>query len=501
MQRGIYAIALSDQAVEGGLIVRGEAQSAYSRSMPFTAAEPVSENRTQALLETFLTQVRWEQGWAVLVLPTEFVSLRRLRFQFNDARKIRQVLPLELEEELLDAVEYHAWDADILPSSNGTTEVMVYLVQKAVLDAAVATLEQHRLSLQRATFSAQGLLQSKPPPSGHHMSIYVGSEECYAVHTLDGRLHALHSVTPHPGQLLAQINELAPGDPPDQLRRLFRPDAHGDRDGPRRELQEALRGRLERTVEELNRFIRVQSAGEPRTVSLHGLFGALLEHQEGGGLLSLQFPVDAWPGPPRTHIGVMHELLGAPRGLAAGRGFNFYRRVGTWLASLREMRGALLTATVLLVVLAGFLGAGFVMRMSALQARLDSVDQQIVRVLRVPRPLTSITINAAIARVQEQVDKLRKERAAAAQLENYHYDALRLLRDVSELIRNQKGVSVDTFSFNQDRFTLSGVTPSYAEAERLKERIAAMPRFKGRTVRITNSNVGQVIRFRLTAEP
>ncbi|HKI98342.1 MAG TPA: hypothetical protein VKB51_07710 [bacterium] len=498
MQRGIYAIALSDQAVEGGLVVRGETQPAYDRSVLLPADGVPPDSRQQALLQAFLEQAEWEQGLAVLVLPTEQVSFRRLHFAFSDARKIRQVLPLELEDELLDAVGQHAWDAVILPRPDGTADALVYLSDLAPLDEATQLLEQRQLAVQRATFSAQALIEALPPPAGHHFTVYVGSEEAFAAHTLDGQLQGLQSYNPHPGQVLRQLQALGPGTPQDQLQALFRADAE---DAERAELRDALQAKLESVREEINRTVRIQAGGEPYTISLHGLFGELLERQEGAGSLSLRFPQGAWPGARRTHAGILDELLSQPRNFPVSRGLNFHKRVGTWIALFRELRWPVVAAAVLLLILLGLIGTGFVLRADALQARLDAANQRLQRMLAVPPPLTTITINAALGGVQEQLDKLRKERAAAAYLEHYNYDTLRLLRDVSEIIHQQQGVSVDSLSFNQDRFTLSGVTPSYAEAETLKNRIAALPRFKGRNLRVTNSNVGQVIRFRLSVEP
>jgi hypothetical protein len=500
MQRGIYAIALSDEAVEGGLVVRGETQPAFSRSVLLPAQGATAEERQQARLAAFLQQAQWEEGWAVLVLPTEPVSFRRLHFEFSDPRKIRQVLPLELADELLDPVANHAWDAEILPGTDGKADVLAYLVDKAPLDQVTALLEQHHIGVQRVTFSAQALVQALAPAEGRHFCVYVGSEEAFVAEALDGRLYGLQSLAPHPGQVLARLRALGPGSPHDQLQALFRADAE---DAERQELRDDLRSKLESVLAELNRFLRIHGPGQPCTLTLHGLFGGLFERKDPDdpATLALRFPQGAWPGPRRTHFGVLDELLAHPRAFPAGRGLNFHRRVGTWLAVLRELRWPVAAAASLLLVALLLAGTGFFLRTGALQARLDGANREIQRLLNVPPPLNTITINAAIARVQEGLDKLRKERAAEAYLDRYHYDTLRLLRDLSEAIHQQQGVTVDSLSFNQDHFTLSGTTPSYAESETLKNRVAALERFKGRTVRISNSNVGQAIRYRLTVEP
>ena len=500
MQRGIYAIAVSDRSVEGGLVVRGETQPALSLSVlaqPPAGGAPAEAQPPVALLERFLQQARWELGLAVLVLPTEQVSFRRLHFQFSDLKKIRLVLPLELESELLDSVAAHAYDFEVLPQPDGSADVLVYLVPQDSVRALADTLERHQLSLQRITFAGRALVEADPPPEGCHFTVYVGSEEAFVVHTQDRRIQTLQSLQVSPGSLLPGLQARGPGSPADHLQALFRaaPD-----DADSQALRDSLRDRLEATREAVNRCLRVLSAGQPFTLSLHGLFGELYGWQPGEASLTLRFPEGAWPGARRTHMGVLEELLARPRTFPSTRGPNFHRRVGTWIARMRELRWPLTAAAVLLLVLLGLLGTGFFLRTATLQARLDSAGRELQRTLKIGPPITSITVNAALGRIQERLDKLRRERDAVAYIDRYHYGSLRLFNEVSAAVRKQPGVRVDALSFNQERFTMSGTTPSYEESEGLKDRVGELERFKGRSVKVTHSNVGKVIRYRLSVE-
>ena len=140
------------------------------------------------------------------------------------------------------------------------------------------------------------------------------------------------------------------------------------------------------------------------------------------------------------------------------------------------------------------------LHVQSLQARLDSAGRELQRTLKIGPPITSITVNAALGRVQERLDKLRRDRDAVAYIDRYHYDSLRLFNELSAAVRQQPGVTVDALSFNQERFTMSGTTPSYEESEGLKDRVGELSRFKGRSVKVTHSNVGKVIRYRLSVE-
>ncbi len=500
MQRGIYAIAVSDRSVEGGLVVRGETQPALSLSVlaqPPAEGAPAEPPPPQALLERFLQQAQWELGLAALVLPTEQVSFRRLHFQFSDLKKIRQVLPLELESELLDSVAAHAYDFEVLPRGDGSADVLVYLVPQDSVQAMAETLERHQLTLQRVTFAGRALVEAEPPPEGCHFTVYVGSEEAFVVHTVDRRIQTLQSLQPHPGDLLPALLARGPGSPSDHLQALFRADPD---DAQSQALRDSLRDRLEATREAVSRCLRIQSSGQPFTVSLHGLFGELYGWQPGASSLSLRFPQGAWPGARRTHVGVLEELLAQPRNFPGTRGPNFHRRVGTWIALLRELRWPVTAAATLLLVLLGLLGSGYYLRTATLQAHLDTAGRELQRTLKIGSPITSITVNAALGRIQERLDRLRKDRDAVAYVDRYHYDTLRLFSEISDAVRKQPGVTVDALSFNQERFTMSGTTPSYEESESLKTRIGDLERFKGRSVKVTHSNVGKIIRYRMSVE-
>ena len=503
MQRGIYAIAVSDRFVEGGLVVRGEAQPAFSLSSqapPAPAAGPGADGNgqpPQALLEDFLRAADWELGMAVLVLPTERVSTRYLHFQFSDLRKIRQVLPIELESELLDSIAEYAFDFDVLPRGDGSADVLAYLVPRAGMQALVEAMERRPLSVQRVTFAAQALVAATPPPEGCHFTVYIGSEETFVVHSLDGRTQAIQSLQPHPGGLLAEIQARGPGSPTDRLQALFRaaPD-----DAEAQAVCERLKERLEAAREWVNRALRVQSAGQPFSVSLHGLFGELFAWQPGAASVSLRFPEGAWPGARRAHMGVLEDLLARPRAFPTMRGLNLHHRVGTWIAGMRELRWPLISAGVLLLVLLSLMGTAYFLRTSALQARLDAAGRELQRMLHISQPITSITVNSALKGIQDRVDKARKEREAMAYIDRYHYDTLRLFSEISDAVHQQPGITVDALSFNQERFSISGSVPSYEDSESLKNRVGGLERFKGRTVKVTNSNVGKVIRYRLSVE-
>ena len=70
MQRGTYAISLSAQMIEGGVVARGEPLAAFHQTLLLPAEDKLVTDGPAVLLGAFLQQSQWERGLAVLVLPT-----------------------------------------------------------------------------------------------------------------------------------------------------------------------------------------------------------------------------------------------------------------------------------------------------------------------------------------------------------------------------------------------------------------------------------------------
>ncbi len=271
-------------------------------------------------------------------------------------------------------------------------------------------------------------------------------------------------------------------------------------DEERQALRARFHERLQAACTEVNRFLRINGSGGAYSVSSHGLLGELLHWNEDTGAFTLSPPDSGWLTAARSHFGVLGALLTNPRNVVAGRGPNFFRRVGTWTAVLRELKWPLAVTGILLALLAGVVGTSLHLRTAALTEQLAAQEQALLELLRIPGPLNTVAVNAALANLQGELNALREEREARAYLETYHFDTLKLLRNLSQIYRRHPQLTVDALTLNRERFALSGTTREYADTEALKSRIGALPNFEGRTVKVTHSRAGQQIRYRLIVE-
>jgi len=496
MARSVYLISLASNAVEGGRLTKGSSHPDRPLQLFSPPGEAVVEEHILQSLEAFTDGFPENRIPAILILPTSAVSLRRLEFKFGDTKKIRQVIPMQLENELLDSLSLYSYDFEVLFSEEDRGEVMVYLVERQFLDKVVEIAERRRIHLERVTFSAHVLAQLMGREGIRQCLVYVGSDEAYIAETYSGRLIEVRGLNARPGRVLAEIKHLPLDRPQEMLTALF----NGGEDGENREdLLKVLTGELESAREEANRFIRIKSGGEAPEITVHGLFDRCFEVLPETGELRLRpHPDDTGRNKERPFLGILHQVFKHTGNPVSTKGLNFFKRVGIWLPTLSELKGSFAVTVTLLLVMAGMVAGGFFLRASSLQDRLNGLDADLKQRLKIPQPVTSFLIRNALVRLEERLKTLKKKRETSAFFEQYNYDTLFLFKELSELILVDGKLSVDSLSFNRNRFLIAGSAENFNAPENLKNQIAAMKRFRGRSVKITTSGSTKAIRYRIS---
>jgi len=93
----------------------------------------------------------------VLGLPLSLVTLRNLQLPFSERRKMAQILPLELEEQLLVPIERQIIDFTVTGRDEAGSSVLVAAVDKGVLADPVASLAGQGCSLVGVFLTGQVL--------------------------------------------------------------------------------------------------------------------------------------------------------------------------------------------------------------------------------------------------------------------------------------------------------------------------------------------------------
>lgn len=449
-------------------------------------------------LSAFFDEAGWESRNAHILLDSENIRLRRLKFPFGNPKKIRQVIALELENVLLEPLSELEYDFQIIPRPDGSAEVVVFLVRRDLLEGVLAECSRHDIHPFSVTFSAEALTRSLADSDGPGFLVYAGDDEVFAVcYTGDG-VHALRSVTRDAIKDMAAAAELIGQDAPPPS--STEPGASAEE--PQADTATLQAEPLLAPIkDQFNRFIRTHLMGDnPPTVNIMGRFAHLFRWDPSNLVLEATTAVPrAVYRNPNAPSGVLNEFRDSLRTFLSTRGVNFSRRRLAWINQIRQVRGPL-------TVLAGLGTIVIVLALTLLildaqrqGQRLDSIQTRMAAIIRQHVPRASTT-QAGLQVMKERVADLKQSLALSSRFTDYHYDVLTLLKELSGVYKDFPNASMDSVKLSGNRLTISGKTGSYQLGEDLRIRLAGLTTFANKEVTITHQRSPQGITYRVTAQ-
>jgi len=108
-------------------------------------------------LEALFDQFEEIPATAVIGLPLSLASLRNLHLPFSERKKIAQILPLELEDQLLGPVDQYILDFTITGRDEEGSSVLVAAIEKTVLAELVEALTSRGCRLKKVFLTAEVL--------------------------------------------------------------------------------------------------------------------------------------------------------------------------------------------------------------------------------------------------------------------------------------------------------------------------------------------------------
>ncbi|HBI16156.1 MAG TPA: hypothetical protein DDY20_11685 [Desulfobulbaceae bacterium] len=144
------------------------------------------------LLPGLLTQVGWSSGAAACGLSLTGVSVRNLILPFTDRKKIEQILPMELEDQLLTPVTEQVVEFLVTGTDGEKSVLLVACQEKGTLRRQLDFLERGGLSPETFTLRnmalAEILVRSGRMPASFML--------------LDAGVHAINMVLVHEGGIV-----------------------------------------------------------------------------------------------------------------------------------------------------------------------------------------------------------------------------------------------------------------------------------------------------------
>ena len=468
-----YLLVLYDHAVSGVPIRQGQPlwEGRVWRSRGSEDETPTAQ------LDAFLDAAGWEAGMVHLLLASNKVRFRSLLFPFKSQKRIRQALPFELENVLLEPLETLDFQTRSFSHASGT-ETRVYMLPREDLLGAQAACRRHRMHLQQVGFTAEALLRSHTP-GAPGLLVYLGSDEQFILHHRQGQIDGLKGVQPF---------RLAPPDAD--------PSERTSEGSAARE--EASARSLQETVATFNRFIQSQGAEGKSGVEIQGSLAPLVRWQD-GRLTVVEGESGASEGEPPTDI--LH-ILASPATLTAlqRQGMNFQPKGEMWSSQWRALNAPLVAAAVFLLCTLMLYGFNEWLDIHGQQQALNRSQEQSRRLLaEVISPGTSLEADRIA--LQKKIEDLEANQQASARFEDYDYNFLQLLQSISEVYRRYPQVSLDSFRYTPKRIILSGNTPSYQEAENLRARLAQIAVLKDWQSTVSHQRLSNAITYRVVINP
>ena len=277
-----YSLAIHPECIEGIQLTKRNDRLSLKAEHSSAFIPMESEGSLVEKIGNFLEAHQWTHQPISLIIPTEEVSFRTIRFPFHDKKKIQQALPFEIQNEVLEeAEESYQYTTQLLP--DGTTSVFLSLVPEAYLQTLVTLTRQHDLSIRNIDCAAHLLFKSIPPLKEDKLQfqVYLGAEETFINVIEHQHLQAVKIFSNRIAHYLKEYPTLHQIDPLVLYQRIVtnheRPNAAEEEQPSLGQAIALLQEEIQWLSSQFNLFLKTWQPHESIDVSLHGLFCTLIE--------------------------------------------------------------------------------------------------------------------------------------------------------------------------------------------------------------------------------
>lgn len=481
MSRNVLGIDLQETGLEAVLVKSGlrETRLLGASSVPLPGGTG-AEGAFHAALGEVLSLPAAREADCAISLPADWFFLRTLTVPFSSPKKIRLVLPYELEPDLPLPAEALAFSfAPIGPAAEaGQTRILAAAIEKRRLEAVTAAfssvgLEPSRLTLSGYALALWAAQSGELPPRFFHLQVESRFAALYLVE--QGRIRLARS--------------------------FLLPEAEAEREAALLRQFRLTVGMMEEAEEE---------GGGPAEILLAGAGGAALDAARLAESLSL---------PVRT-IDVRAASGIAAEGETDPRSWDPFRQNGALALALAEIenlhglsldRGGLPGRQILtrhrghLVRTAALAAAALVLWIGQaavethlLERRATALDARMTAVFREAFPEARATVDPYL-QMRASLQELKKSAPSASGPGSPR--SIDLLRRLSEAVPAEVPVVIERLVLGPEGLLVTGTTAGFQEVETIKDRLERTAGFK--SVAIGSANLdrgGKEVNFQLKVD-
>ena len=426
-------------------------------------------------LDSMMESLKPSGATCVLGIPTTFISFRNLSVPFTDIKKIKQVLPFELEPTLPIAVESLVFDFDTV-KQNGSQELLAFAAEKEKLERYQALLKAVNLHPVIVT------------PSGYAatriMTRMSGPEEDYLFIDTSETHHTVYAVSQGHVRMVRTIPVGAGGYP----------------------VMRSMEMAIKRTFTLLRENMEISV--NPSAVFSMGTQSHLLgSGDETSRLMGVSiknihairsFPrLTANTDTPEWESGHLDMALSlALMETETVGGINFSTERSTFQHFWGEYRKhIILSSTLILLVIVTALAGQFV-RLNAKERRLADLDQQIEAVFKDTFP----DVTRIVDPLQQMQIKIKEagEGGTGLNLSGTNVRVVDIMDALSQKIPSSVDVTINRMVIGKDNVMLSGDTKNFNTVDDIKGRLEGADIFKSVTISSADlEKSGKRVRFKL----
>ena len=439
------------------------------------------ENNFKTALQALWNEVDPAGCDCVVSISADHFSYRILQVPFKDSKKIRMVLPFELEPTVPYPVDDLVIDFVDLQSGSQSdqSEIIAVAVPRSELSPYLQSLAEFKIDPEMITISglpAAMCLANQADPGEDRLFLEVSNASSSLFIIRQGQL---------------------------QLIRTFpNPNAADNRAG-------ILGAVVRRTLAAYDEFCQTEFQPLDMLVTGAGLNGA---NFESGIFEALKFPVKRLNFADRLNIPISGENLKPwnpalmDNALALTlmeiegiKGLNFHK--GQFAAKkflLKNKKDVLRTGILAAAVLA-MLFFGTILEYYTLNQQLDRIDHQITAIFQETFPEVKRIVDP-FQQMQVKLQEVKKN-AVIQTTATPHIRSIDILDSISKGIPQGIEVDVTRMVISPDTVLISGTTDTFKSVDDIKNRLEQIEYFKKVTISSSNTDrSGKEVRFQLKVE-
>jgi len=476
MSHKVLGLEISETAIAAVLLDSGFKGCTLENQFyaPIPADGDESEGLSKAL-DLLMESLKPAGATCVLGIPTTFISFRNLSVPFTDLKKIRQLLPFELEPTLPMSVESLVFDFEAV-KQNGGQELLAFVAEKEKLDRYLALLgavNLHPVIVTPSGYAATRIMTRMAGPENDYL--FIDTSQTH---------HTVYAVSEGQVRMVRTLPVGAGGYP----------------------VMRSMEMAIKRTFTLLQENMGISV--NPSTVySMGSQYHLLGRGDETSRLMGVSikninairtFPrLTAKTDTPEWEAGHMDMALSlALMETETISGINFSTERSTFQHFWGEHRKNIIVSTALIILVIATVLTGQFMRLNAKEHRLAELDQQIETVFKSTFP----EVTRVVDPLQQMQVKIKEagEGGTGLSLSGTNARVVDILDALSQKIPASVDVMINRMVVGKDNVMLSGNTKNFNTVDDIKGRLESADIFKSVTISSADlEKSGNRVRFKL----